>query len=464
MRRSITGPLILLLIGCLFLWRNLHPELPVFDLVAQYWPFLLIVWGLMRLIEALLWRNGSGDNRVRGGGFSGGEVVLVIFVCMIGLGAWQAKEFGIHFNPRGLDIFGEEYNYPVSATAPAAGMKRLVFENSRGNIHVIGGDGQQVTVSGQKSIRAYGRADADRASQNTPIEILPQGDRLVIRTNQDRATGNQRISDDLEVTVPRGMAVESRGNVGDADVSDIESDVELASNRGDVRISRIGGNARLEIGRSDNISAVDVKGKIDLEGHGGDLSLENISGPVTVNGSYSGTLEFKNLAKPLQFEGMRGTEMHVEAIPGRISMDLSTLTGNGVVGPMRFVARSRDVRLEQFSQAVEINTDRGDIELQPGTTPLGTIEARSGVGAIELALPAKATFQLQATAERGDAVNEYGPPIDKEVDRRTATLKGKVGDGPAITLTANHGTVTVRKQGADGAQPGKSLKDSEVKM
>lgn len=458
--RSITGPLILLLIGGLFLWRNLHPELPVFDLIARYWPFLLIVWGLMRLVEALVWRDGYG----RGGGFSGGEVVLVIFVCMIGLGTWQAKEFGIHFNSRGLDLFGEEFDYPVSATAPAAGMTRLVFENPRGNIHVVGGDGQQVTVAGHKSIRAYGRTDADRASERTPIEILPQGDRLVIRTNQDRGPDNQRISDDLEVTVPRGMAVESRGNVGDADVSDVTGDVELANNRGDVRLSRIGGNARLEIGHSDTINAVDVKGKIDLQGRGGDLSFENIAGQVTVNGSYSGTLEFKNLAKPLQFEGERGAELHVEAIPGRISMDLSTLTGNGLVGPMRFVARSRDIRLEQFSQSVEINTERGDIELRPGKTPLGSIEARSGVGAVELVLPDRAAFQLQATAERGDAVNDYGPPIEKEVDRRTATLKGKLGDGPSITLTANRGTVTVRKQGADTAEPGKSLKDSEVKM
>jgi DUF4097 and DUF4098 domain-containing protein YvlB len=343
-------------------------------------------------------------------------------------------------------------------------MKRLVFENPRGNIHVIGGDGQEVTVTGHKSIRAYARTDADRTSQNTPLEILPQGDRLVIRTNQDRATDNQRVSDDLEVTIPRGMAVESHSNVGDADVSGIESDVELANNHGDVRLSRIGGNAKLEIGRSDTISAVDVKGKIDLEGHGGDLSLENISGQVTVNGSYSGTLEFKNLAKPLQFEGARGTELHVEAIPGRISMDLSTFTGSGVVGPLRFVTRSRDVRLEQFSQSIQIDTDRGDIELQPGKVPLGSIEARSGVGAIELALPVRAAFQLQATAERGDAVNDYGPPIDKEVDHRTATLKGKVGDGPAITLTANRGTVTVRKQGAENSDPAKSLKDSEVKM
>jgi hypothetical protein len=453
--------LILLLIGGLFLWRNMHPELPVFDLIAQYWPFLLIAWGVMRLVEALVWR---GDQR-RGGAFSGGEVVLVIFVCMIGLGTWQAKEFGIHFNTRGLDIFGEEFDYPVSANAPAAGMTRIVFENPRGNIHVIGGDGQQITVTGHKSIRAYGRAEAERTSQNTPIEILPQGDRLVIRTNQDHAPDNQRISDDLEVTVPRGIAVESRGNVGDADISDVAGDVELANNRGDVRLSRIGGNARLELGHSDSVNAVDVKGKIDLQGRGGDLSFENISGAVTVNGSYSGTLEFKNLAKPLQFEGVRGTELHVEAIPGRISMDLSNLTGNGVVGPMRFVARSRDIRLEQFSQSIEINTERGDIELQPGKTPLGAIEARSGVGAIELVLPDRASFQLQATAERGDAVNDYGPPIEREVDRRTATLKGKAGDGPSITLTANRGTVTVRKQGAaDAAQPAKSLKDSEVKM
>jgi hypothetical protein len=31
MRRSFSGPLLLLGIGGLFLWRNLHPEAPVFD-------------------------------------------------------------------------------------------------------------------------------------------------------------------------------------------------------------------------------------------------------------------------------------------------------------------------------------------------------------------------------------------------------------------------------------------------
>ena len=70
-RRSITGPLLLLLIGSLFLWRNLHPETPVFDLLSMYWPFLLILWGVMRLVEVII------SPQRRSPSFTGGEVVLV---------------------------------------------------------------------------------------------------------------------------------------------------------------------------------------------------------------------------------------------------------------------------------------------------------------------------------------------------------------------------------------------------
>ena len=45
------------------------------------------------------------------------------------------------------------------------------------------------------------------------------------------------------------------------------------------------------------------------------MELENIAGQVTINGAYNGTLDFKNLAKPLQFEGARNTELSVQAVP-----------------------------------------------------------------------------------------------------------------------------------------------------
>src|SRR5947209_8098159 len=107
-RRSFTGPILLLLIGALFLWKNMHPEAPVFEMVAQYWPFLLIGWGLLRLIEVVF----SPDERSRGT-FSGGEIVLVILVCFAGAGLWQVHQHGIRFNPVRLQWFGEHYDYPV---------------------------------------------------------------------------------------------------------------------------------------------------------------------------------------------------------------------------------------------------------------------------------------------------------------------------------------------------------------
>ena len=105
--------------------------------------------------------------------------------------------------------------------------------------------------------------------------------------------------------------------------------------------------------------------EIDLQGRGSDVEMENIQGQVTINGQFMGSLDLKNLAKPLQFEGARNTELHVQAIPGRMSMDRSELTGSGLTGPMRLVTRSRDVKLEQFTQSLELETERGDVQLQP---------------------------------------------------------------------------------------------------
>lgn len=454
----------LLLIGGLFLWRNLHPETPVFEILARYWPFLLILWGVMRLIESLF------SQRTDSRGFSGGEIVLIIFICIVGMGMWEARNLPMHINTGGLEWFGEGYDYPVSANAPSAGIKRIVFENGRGNVKVTGGDGEQVTVTGHKTIRAYSHQDSDRTNGSTPLELVTQGDRLLVRTNQDRAPDSQRISDDLEVSVPRGVAVEAHTNSGDYEVTDVQGDVDLTDSHGDIRLARVGGNAKLDIARSSTVNANEVKGRIDLEGRGDDIDFEDIGGEVTIKGAYT-RVEFKKLAKAVQFEGARNTELRLAAIPGELTMDLSNLTANGVTGPMRFVANSRDVKVEQFTQSVQLETERGDIELRPGLKPLGTIDARTGNGAIELALPAGASFQLQATAERGDAVNDYGDPIVRDQEGRSATLKG--GSGPTIAVTANHGTITVRKDGDAGSAPEgkqpknanpKDLKNSEVKM
>lgn len=452
-RRSLVGPLILILLGGLFLVNNLRPDLPLYDVVAVYWPFLLIAWGLIRLVEV-------GMDAARGRldlarrSFSGGEIVLIVFICLIGAGLYSAHRHGVRFGVRGLEMFGDQYEYSISQQTPAAGVERVVIENPRGNIRVTGADVQEVRVTGQKLVRALSKSEADHTHGITPLVIGGAGgSRLVLRVNQDRIPDSRRVSLDLEVSVPRGVTVEVHGRSGDCDVSDIAGGVEISSDRADVRLNKIGGNTRMELGRSGLVRVVDLKGNVDLQGRGADVELENVAGQVTINGSYSGTLAFKNIARPLRFQSQR-TELRVERVPGQITMDLGDFNASNVVGPLRLNAANRDVRIQEFTEALELETDRGDIELTPGKLPLPKIEARSRSGKIELVLPPKSNFQLEASTDHGEAINEFGPAIRKEAEGRSASLKGKVGQGPTIHLTTERGNVSVRRSdmGPDQAQ------------
>src|SRR5262249_13438316 len=114
-RRSLTGPILIILIGGAFLVYNLRPDIPLFDLLAQYWPFLLIAWGVLRLLEVLLdYYRGT----VQRHGFGGGEVALIVIISCFGWGAFEASRHGIHFRPA-WEAFGEHYDYTIADQKPA---------------------------------------------------------------------------------------------------------------------------------------------------------------------------------------------------------------------------------------------------------------------------------------------------------------------------------------------------------
>ncbi|MEO7141878.1 MAG: DUF4097 family beta strand repeat-containing protein, partial [Bryobacteraceae bacterium] len=271
-----------------------------------------------------------------------------------------------------------------------------------------------------------------------------QGDQIIIRANQDRANSGSRISTDLELTVPKGASLEAHGRGGDFDVTNLAGNVEIGSDHGGVRLQDIGGDVRLDLRRSDIVRAVNVKGGVDLRGHGSDIELQNVGGQVIVNGSYTGVVQFTNLAMPLRFE-VPQTQLNVEKLPGQVRMALGDFTGTNLVGPVRLTSRSRDVTISDVTQSLELSMDRGNIDLRPGKLPLARMEVRTHSGDIELALPPAAKFELKATANHGDISNDYGAPLKLEAEDHGATLSGEAGGGPLVSLTSDRGSITVRK-------------------
>ncbi len=451
-RTSIVAPLLLIAIGALFLARNMYPELPLLDYLARYWPFLLVVWGVLRLAEVLFWV--ATDKPIPARGVSGGEWVLVIFLCLLGASVHAAR--GVtEWWPRngvmigGLDMFGESYDYPIGGEKQTSKTPHIVIESFRGNAKITGIDGDTVKVSGTRSIKSLDQNGADAANRDAGFELAGDSNEVIVRNNQDRLNGGRvRISAEMEIMVPKGATIEAHGRLGDFDITDVNGSVTIDSDNAGVRLQNIGGDARIDLRRSDIVRAVNVKGIFDLKGHGQDVDLQNIEGQVTVNGAYSGEIQLHNLSKPVRFN-CQGIELSAEKLPGDVKMGLGDLTASNLVGPVHISGRSRDVTVSDFTNSLEIVIDRGDITLRPGLLPLARIDAQTRSGDITLALPAAAKFDLTASTSHGDVTNDFGSPIRTQSAGRGQELRGTVAGGPAVTLHTDRGPVTVQKGSGD---------------
>ena len=455
-RTSVVGPLLLIGIGGLFLLDNLRPDISMWEMVVTYWPFVLIAWGALRLLEIVVWAFRRGPIPARG--LSGGEWALIVMICLFGSGAfafhrhvgWNPARLRIH----GIEMFGEAYDYDIAEKSVTAGKKpRIYIENFRGNARVAGADTADIKVTGRKTVRAMQREDADRAAKLTPLEVVQQGDTFVVRTNQERADYQHRITADLEITVPRGATIEARGRRGDFDITGIAGDVQIDSDNAGVRVQDIGGGIRTNLRRSDIVRAINVKGGADIQGQSENLELENIQGEVVISGAYF-EVQLRNLQKGVKFDGAH-TDFRLAAVPGRIHMTPNSMTVENAVGPLVVnTSRSKSVQLSDVTQAIEIALDRGDVELRSSKLPLPRIDVRTNNGDVLLALPEKAKFELRATTNRGEIENHFGSGFTVDERREGGTLSGRTGDGPNITVTVGRGSITLRKAtGEFFAQP-----------
>jgi DUF4097 and DUF4098 domain-containing protein YvlB len=450
-RRSVVGPLLLILVGVAFLLHNLRPDMPLARTVAFYWPYLLIAWGGLRLLEVLFL---AARRRPYPLGLGAGEITAVVLICVFGTAMYS---FHRHFagrmhigpiGPRAMEIFGETHEFPVEAAVPATGIKVVRLELGRGNAKIVGGELNEIRITGQKIIRSFSDREASQFEKQVPIEVAVEGDRAIVRFKEAPPDARGRLSADLELSVPKSVGVETRGDTGDFEIIGITGDIQVDSHNAGVRIADAGGNLKVNLRRSDIIRAVGVKGDVQLHsrGSGGDVELQNIGGQVRVEGSFGGTVQFENIAKGLIVES-KGTELRVQGLPGRITMNLADFNGTRLVGPVRLVTRSRDVHIEDVTDTLQIETDRGDVEIRPGRLPLARMEIRSRAGNIELALPEKAMFELEGSTKVGEIHNDFGSALEVHTSGPSASIRGSVGKGAAIRISTQRGSVAVRKAG-----------------
>jgi DUF4097 and DUF4098 domain-containing protein YvlB len=385
----------------------------------------------------------------------------VVFLALIGSSAFEFQRPDNWFRQvgfqSGIEAFGEEHQYPIDTITRTVGQApHIIIEDFRGDAKISGTDGNSVSVTGQKSIGSFNVHDADKANEQSPVEVLTDGNTVTIRCHQDRVGTHASVSTNLDVSVPKGASLEASSTRGNIDISSLGGDVELnGGNVDDVRVDDVAGNVKVDARGTRSIHCTNVKGTVELHGRGSDVELENISGQVTVAGDYTGTVTMRALAKPVRLESMR-TQLDARQVTGYVRLDRGSLDAKDLVGPVKLTTRATDVTLAGFSDGLDLDVDRGDIELRPERSAMGRIAVHARSGNIELAVPPSARFALNANTENGEIENEFGDGLKETADGHGARLEGMVGSGPEVNLVTQHGSITVKKSSGEASAEAKA--------
>ncbi len=454
-RASIFWALILISLGALFLYQNFNPSVHPWQIIAKFWPVLIIFWGVSKLIDYAHARR--HPEAAPYSLFSGGEVVLLILLLVLGT---MVSKIVLHswrdWSPVNLDndewnsLFFNSYTFTKTFSQPVGAQPHLIVVNRRGDVEIHPSDQGMVEAIVKETIHAESEDEARKLSDQLKLAIAQQGDHYLLQSNLDALpNGGRNVRLDITLHVPPKTSAEITAEHGDISLNGLQGEQSLTANHGDVRVSGVEGLVRIRKSGGD-AEVRDITGNVELEGRGQDIEIANVTGTVSVSGEYPGTVQFAKIAQTLRFTSSR-TELTAQKLVGRLSMEVGSLEATGLDGPFDLSTREKDIRLEGFKHSVKIVDTNGDISLSAAVPPTHPIEVESKKGEISLALPPNSSFQIDAKSLHGAVECDFSGPALKVIKEGEApTIAGSVGKGgPLIRLSTAYGTIRLEREGQE---------------
>ncbi len=445
-RRSIAGPIVLIALGVLFLLGNMHmiTWARLAFLWARYWPVLIILWGVIKLIEHM------SDQRqgLPGRGIGAGGVVLIVFLVIFGMSAsaaykvnWNAFNNDMDFDSDFAGLFGNSYSFTQTLEQPFTAGDSIRVVDDRGEVTVNTWDEPKIKIVATKRVIATNENESKEIDDKTKVTTNVTGNVVNVDANT-HGGGDKPVESNLQVFVPKKASVEVVNGRGDIAVSSRDGDVHASTNRGDINVQAIAGNVDLTVRRG-SVRAQDIKGDVTVNGRVTDTTVNDVTGSVNLTGDYFGQTSLARIGKGVTFHSSR-TDMEMASLAGDLTMESGDLRAHAAAGPMRIITRSKDIHIEDVTGDLKVENSNGMVEYHAGNK-LGAVDITNSRGDVQLTFPEKASFQIEAEARRGDVSSEFEGIATTE-QRNDHTMKGTVGNGgPEIRVANTNGDIELRK-------------------
>jgi DUF4097 and DUF4098 domain-containing protein YvlB len=310
-------------------------------------------------------------------------------------------------------------------------------------------DQKDIKVVVHKRLVADNEQQSKQVDSQTRPTISVSGNLVTVNANTTGAGDQHAVSTDLDITVPRTVAVDVATQHGDISVQGRDAEVKVSNSHGDVNLGQITGNSTVVM-RKGSLTAAHLKGDLSVDGRLDDTNISDVSGKLEMTGDYFGDMSLAGVKKGVRFKSSR-TDMEFSRLDGDLSMESGDLQAKSLAGPLRLLTRSKDIHLDNVTGDVKVENSNGSVELHAGKLPLGSMQIDNSKGDIQVVLPTEATFSLSARTRDGDIESDFNQ-IQVNSDHGQSTASGKVGSGASrLEINNQYGSIEIRKGGATEA-------------
>jgi DUF4097 and DUF4098 domain-containing protein YvlB len=422
-RGSVLGPILLIAIGVVFLLiqsgRLDHSHF--WSWYGHWWPLLLVAAGCAVLVEwaldQYLLRDPQRPPYRRSIG--GGVVVLLLFLVFSGLIASNIHDYpsgysrlfpGMHIDQDAFDeFFGDKHESDQNIDLAFSAGTSLAVTNPRGDVTVSGtSDDNRIHIAIHKQIYSRSDSEADSKAQRLTPTTKIEGSTLNIH------------------------------------VASIKAAVIATANHGDVELSAISGAATVHVNSmGSSISARSMDGGVTIQGHAEDITLADITGPVSINGEFFGTTHMEHIDGGVHFHTSR-TDFQLARLDGEVEMSSdANLSADQVLGPVVLTTHGRNIRLDRVAGDIAVTNRNGTIDVIAAPA-IGNITVENRDGSIKVTLPEHASFAVQADTSDGDMFTDFSLPASSSGNHKI--ISGTVGSGgPTVHLTTTNADISILK-------------------
>ena len=448
--RSFAGPFVLIIIGFVFLLSTMH-VLSVgrlAHLFASYWPVLLILWGVIKVVEHMqAQRQGA-----RASGIGAGGVVLIVMIVVFGLIAtqlervnWSGMRDDFNFDDNDFNhLFnGNTYNFDdhLEQVFPAGASLKVI--DTRGAVSVHASDDNKITVVVRKRIGAENQTDADKYNNETKPVITGIGGLVTVDAKADGA-GDHAVETDLDISVPRKASVTVTSHRGDVSIAGRDGNVDISAQRSDTSVEEVTGSVKISQDRG-TVRVQQITGDVHVGNRLNEVSVSDVKGSLQLEGEFQESVKLERIAKTVTFKSSR-TDMEFSRLDGSLELDSDELRADQVTGPLHLTTRSKNIRLDSVAGDVRLQDDNGSVEVAMRT--VGNVQIDNRNGTVQLSLPDKAGFRLDARVRDGEIQSDF-PELKVSNEDREARASGSVGNGLShIVINNQHEGVEIRKGSA----------------